>query len=109
MPNYNFLIKPASSLCNMRCRYCFYEDESENRMMKSMGVMTEQTADVLISRAFEKASRRDRITFAFQGGEPTIAGKDFFRHFVSKVSESNTAKAVVQYAIQTNGLSIDEE
>ncbi|MDD7152784.1 MAG: hypothetical protein PUH69_06130 [Faecalibacterium prausnitzii] len=31
MRNLNFLIKPASDLCNMRCRYCFYEDEAANR------------------------------------------------------------------------------
>ena len=31
MPYINLLIKPASSLCNMRCRYCFYADEAANR------------------------------------------------------------------------------
>lgn len=38
----NFLVKPASSLCNMRCRYCFYEDEAANRAQASMGVMSAQ-------------------------------------------------------------------
>ncbi len=31
IPYTNLLIKPASSLCNMRCRYCFYADEAANR------------------------------------------------------------------------------
>ena len=39
MKSITFLIKPASSLCNLRCRYCFYEDEAENRSMPSMGIM----------------------------------------------------------------------
>lgn len=39
----NFLIKPASSLCDLRCRYCFYEDEANNRVQKSMGIMTQET------------------------------------------------------------------
>ncbi|MCI6435296.1 MAG: anaerobic sulfatase maturase, partial [Clostridiales bacterium] len=41
MKNVNLLIKPASSLCNLRCEYCFYEDEAQNRTQRSMGVMKE--------------------------------------------------------------------
>ena len=74
----NLLIKPASSLCNMRCRYCFYEDESEHRMQKSMGIMTRETAARLIDAAFSAAGDRGAVSFSFQGGEPTMAGLDFF-------------------------------
>ena len=48
MKTLNFLIKPASGLCNMRCRYCFYEDEAANRSEANVGRMTEATADRLI-------------------------------------------------------------
>lgn len=109
MANRNFLVKPASSLCNMRCRYCFYEDESEMRTMKSMGTMSNETAEILISRALDGLTRRDTVSFAFQGGEPTVAGKDFFRHFAETVDRLNTRHAAVQYAIQTNGYGLDEE
>lgn len=51
MPYINLLIKPASSLCNMRCRYCFYADEAANRELPSMGVMTASTAEMMIARA----------------------------------------------------------
>ena len=47
----NLLIKPASSLCNMRCRYCFYEDEAANRETASLGVMSRDTAALLIPQA----------------------------------------------------------
>ena len=43
MRSVTFLIKPASSLCDMRCRYCFYHDISDIREVKSMGIMTEAT------------------------------------------------------------------
>lgn len=109
MKNTNFLIKPASSLCNMRCRYCFYEDESVNRTTKSMGIMSTATADRLIEQAFVGATRRDTITFSFQGGEPTMAGKEYFQHFTRQVRLTNTVGATVQYAIQSNGLAIDDE
>ncbi len=41
MKNLSIMIKPASSLCNMRCKYCFYADVSNNRSIKSCGIMTE--------------------------------------------------------------------
>lgn len=109
MRNLNFLIKPASGLCNMRCRYCFYEDEAANRAQASAGRMTEATADALIEGAFAALEERGTVTFAFQGGEPTLAGLEYFRHFVDKVARCNTKHVRVSYAIQTNGLALDEE
>lgn len=105
----NFLIKPASSLCNMRCRYCFYEDEAANRTQASMGIMTRETADLLIGEALDAVDFNGRLSFAFQGGEPTVAGLDFFRHFVEEVTRRNTRHIPVNYSIQTNGLALDEE
>lgn len=106
----NFLIKPASGLCNMRCRYCFYEDETNHRSDKNLGIMDTRTADILIEEAFRNASRQEGVTFSFQGGEPTLAGIDFFRHFVEQVQLRNQHYRVpVQYAIQTNGLVLSDE
>ena len=109
MKTLNFLIKPASGLCNMRCRYCFYEDEAANRSEANAGRMTEATADQLIEDAFAALDERGMVTFAFQGGEPTLAGLDYFRHFVAKVAQCNTKRVQVNYAIQTNGLALNEE
>ena len=81
MRQVSYLIKPASSLCNLRCRYCFYEDEANNRNQKSMGIMTEQTMKLLIADAFSKVSRKGEVLFTFQGGEPTVAGIEYFRSF----------------------------
>lgn len=109
----NLLIKPASSLCNLRCRYCFYADEAQNRNFPSMGMMTEQTADRLIGQAFEAAGPQGTISFAFQGGEPTLAGLPFFRHFVEEAASYLTQDAYcrvrVFYSIQTNGTQITKE
>lgn len=110
MKNLNFLIKPASSLCNMRCRYCFYEDEAVNRAEASTGRMTTETVDCLIQQAFAALDNRNSsVTFAFQGGEPTLAGLDYYRYFVEKVYQHNANHVHVNFAIQTNGLMIDEQ
>ena len=77
MKSLTFLIKPASSLCNMRCRYCFYHDISDIREVKSMGIMTEATAQSLIQAAFAAVEPGGFVQFTFQGGEPTLAGLVF--------------------------------
>jgi len=109
MKSINFLIKPASGLCNMRCRYCFYEDETAGRESGSAGIMSAGTADRLIGEAFAACPGQGGITFAFQGGEPTLAGLDYFRRFVDKVRETNRKGCPVSFAIQTNGLDLNEE
>lgn len=109
MRSLTFLIKPASSLCNMRCKYCFYEDISENRAQKHMGIMTEATAERIIREAFRVLSPGGMITFMFQGGEPTLAGLAFFRQFMALEKQYSQAGITCHHAIQTNGFCMNEE
>ncbi|MBQ7364831.1 MAG: SPASM domain-containing protein [Clostridia bacterium] len=106
MKQLSFLIKPASSLCNMRCRYCFYADVSDHRSVKSYGVMEEETVRALFARVAEEAP--DEVTFAFQGGEPTVAGLAFFKNFCSLARECLPDVEKIHYSLQTNGLLIDD-
>ena len=109
MRQVSYLIKPASSLCNLRCRYCFYEDEANNRNQKSMGVMTEQTTKLLIADAFSKVSRKGEVLFTFQGGEPTVAGIEYFRSFAEEARRSCPEGVRIRFSIQTNGILINQE
>ncbi len=109
MPHASFLIKPASSLCNMRCRYCFYEDEAQSRTVKSNGIMSDDTAAILIQKALDYAGPQGSILFNFQGGEPTLAGAGFFHFFTEEVGQRNRHRIPVFYGIQTNGYRIDQE
>lgn len=105
--NISIMIKPASSLCNLRCRYCFYADISENREIASSGIMSEETCDTVIARIAEALGERGTANISFQGGEPTVAGLPYFVHFTEKMKEYPGVK--VNYALQTNGTLIDEE
>lgn len=105
-PMIHVMMKPASGLCNMRCKYCFYADETEKREVANYGMMTEETVKNVIDKALNYASRE--VTFAFQGGEPTLTGLDFFRMVTAYVKEKNTKKLMVNYALQTNGLLLDD-
>ena len=108
MPPLSIMIKPASSLCNLRCRYCFYHDVSNIRSVASFGVMSERTAGSLIKKALDFAAG-ESVAFAFQGGEPTLAGLDFYRFFTEKVKEENTLGSKIYFSIQTNGTTITDE
>ena len=107
MPALSLLIKPASSLCNLRCNYCFYANVADHRDVQSYGMMSFATVDTLIERAL--AYSDTSITFAFQGGEPTLAGLDYFKYFVEKVTASKGPKVQVNYALQTNAMTISHE
>lgn len=107
MPPLNLLIKPASGLCNMRCGYCFYADVTDNREVESYGIMSVQTMDAVVKNALEAATHE--CTIAFQGGEPTLAGLDFFREAVQSVKRHNTRRLKINYALQTNGYLIDDD
>ena len=108
MPPLSLLIKPASGSCNMRCRYCFYADETENRAVALLGRMTRETMHTMVDKALAYAD--GDCTFAFQGGEPTLAGLDFFRDLSGYVdSHQNPKRVRVHYAVQTNGYALDED
>ncbi len=107
MPPIHLLIKPASGSCNMRCRYCFYTDEMAHRDTASYGRMSLATLEAVMRRALEYAE--GGVTFAFQGGEPTLVGLDYYRALVELCAKYNTKRLHIDYALQTNGLLIDEE
>lgn len=107
MAHLSLLIKPASSLCNLNCTYCFYHDVADNREVNSYGIMEDITRLTVIEKAKDYVGN-DTVTFAFQGGEPTLAGLEYFKSFVDEVSEHFKASQV-HYAIQTNGIVIDEQ
>jgi uncharacterized protein len=94
-------------MCNLRCKYCFYHSIAENRQTESYGLMTEETLEILVKRTFDYAEQS--CTFAFQGGEPTLIGLDFYRKLIELEKKYNKNEIQVQNSIQTNGVLINEE
>lgn len=107
MKNLNIMIKPASGICNMRCKYCFYADETRKREISNYGFMDSDTLQAVMEKALKVTE--SHCTFAFQGGEPTLAGLDFFRQAVAFSKRFNVNNCQISFAIQTNGLMIDQE
>lgn len=105
--NRNILIKPVSGACNMQCEYCFYQDEMKHREVASYGKMSLETLEVLLEK-FLAATSGDCV-ISFQGGEPTLAGLDFYRQAVELEHKYNIHGCSISNVIQTNGFLIDEE
>lgn len=114
MPPLHLFIKPASGNCNLRCKYCFYTDVSSHRAVSSYGIMSSETLENIIKKAFSYAS--EECTFSFQGGEPTLAGLRFYQTLIQLCTQYNTETYTgsptplkLHFAIQTNGFQISEE
>lgn len=109
MPALHIMLKPASSACNLRCSYCFYQEEAACRKHADHGIMTEDTARHLIAQVYDyaAASANARVSFSFQGGEPLLAGYSFFHSFVNIAKEYNKFHIPVEFALQTNGTLLD--
>lgn len=94
-------------MCNLRCPYCFYEDVSSRREHSCSGKMKAEIMQILIDCAVAETDADGEITFAFQGGEPMLAGLDYYQAFTAYVREKKGMRTV-RYVIQTNGTLIDE-
>ena len=106
MKDLSILIKPASGRCNLRCRYCFYEDVTEHREQADLGMMSGQTLELLVRQAMELAE--GRVSFAFQGGEPMLRGLEFYRAFMELERKYGRPGLRAEHSIQTNGVLMDE-
>ena len=103
----SLLIKPASAVCNLDCSYCFYLDrEADPYASLPARRMTMETLERLVD-SFLFYSYPNSV-FAFQGGEPTLAGPAFFEKLVEWQKQYGRDGQAVSNALQTNGVLIDE-
>ncbi|MCL4123872.1 UNVERIFIED_CONTAM: hypothetical protein GTU68_010940 [Idotea baltica] len=110
MKTLTILVKPSSDKCNLQCHYCFYHDISNKRETKDYGFMSNNTAQKIIDNAFS-CQTHQIINFAFQGGEPTLIGIDFFYQFIDYVEQQKRMYRLditVQYSLQTNATRLNK-
>ncbi len=107
MPPITVMLKPASGMCNMRCKYCFYADELQHRAIDNYGFMSEETLYNVLKNVLKYAT--GECTIAFQGGEPTLVGLPFFETVVKYQKELNVNKCKINNALQTNAYSLNEQ
>lgn len=106
MPPLSVLIKPASGNCDLRCRYCFYADETNRRTVKNYGMMSLDTLEQIVKKCLAYADIS--CSFGFQGGEPTLRGLDFYQRLMVLEKKHNQKKVKIDHMIQTNGMHLDQ-
>lgn len=102
----SLLIKPASAVCNLDCAYCFYLDREADPYKalpgRRMSLETlERLVDTYLFYSYPNS------VFAFQGGEPTLAGLPFFLKLVEFQQRYGRNGQSVSNALQTNAFLID--
>jgi len=111
MPTYTrpfqLFVKPIGALCNLGCSYCYYLDK-QNLHTGNPARMQDALLERYILQHLETASD-EPVLFSWHGGEPTLAGLDFYRKVVELQKRHNTHNKAILNGLQTNGVSLDED
>ncbi|PKF49486.1 anaerobic sulfatase maturase [Enterovibrio nigricans] len=105
--NFTVMAKPVSDKCNLKCEYCFYLGTAESLSSKPTECMSDETLERFVQQYIEDANA-PQVSFVWQGGEPTLAGLDFFRKAVALQQKYANGK-VITNSLQTNGIAINKQ
>ena len=103
---YAMLAKPVSSACNYRCDYCYYTGK-ESVLHVGTGKMSDELLEEYIRQSLAMHGKNARVEFAWHGGEPTLAGIDFYRKAVSLQQRYGKGRQIVN-TMQTNASLLDD-
>ncbi len=106
-PGYHVLVKPTGAICNLDCKYCFFLSK-EMLYPGSRFRMADELLETYIRQMLE-SHRAPEMTMAWQGGEPTLMGLDFFKRSVEYVDKYKRPGQQVSHSMQTNGTKLDDE
>ena len=102
---FTILIKPAGPDCNISCKYCFYCRKSDYFNGQTHR-MSPDTQKLLIKQYLEL--NLPQSSFAFQGGEPTLMGLDFYRRHIELQNKYSSPNQAITNSLQTNAILIDD-
>ncbi len=106
-PNFHVLAKPSGPICNLDCQYCFFL-EKEALYPGDRFRMSDDVVDTYVRQLLE-AHADAEVTVAWQGGEPTLMGVDFFRRALEACERHRRPGQRLTHTIQTNGTLLTDE
>jgi uncharacterized protein len=106
-PRIHILAKPSCATCNLACSYCFFLDK-ELLYPNSKFRMTEETLEAYIKQLIE-THRSNQVTVAWQGGEPTLMGVEFYHKAIKLQEKYRKPGMTFENTMQTNGTLLDDE
>ncbi len=105
---FHVMTKPIGPICNLDCEYCFYLDKEKLYPNTRSFRMTDEVLENYV-RQYIEAQKVDEVTFAWQGGEPTLMGVEFFRRAVEFQKKYRRTGMRIQNSFQTNGTLLNDE
>lgn len=105
--SYAMLAKPVSDACNLRCSYCYYTDKASLLHMQARH-MSLEVLEAYICQSFAMHGQDAVVDFAWHGGEPLLAGMDFYRHVLRLQKRYGQGRHILN-TLQSNGTGISEE
>ena len=104
---FHVMTKPIGPLCNLDCAYCFYLEKERLYPRNHRFRMSDEMLETYV-RQYVESQNVPEVSFAWQGGEPTLLGVDFFRRVVALQKQYADGKKITN-ALQTNGALLDDE
>jgi len=105
--HFHVLAKPTGAICNLDCKYCFFLSK-EMLYPGDRFRMADDLLDLYIRQLLESQPGPE-ISVAWQGGEPTLMGLDFFRRAMAVVEKYRRPGVTIEHTIQTNGTELTAE
>jgi uncharacterized protein len=105
--SFHVLAKPSGPICNLDCAYCFFLSK-ETLYPGDRFRMSDDVLDAYIRQLLESHPGPE-VTIAWQGGEPTLMGVEFFRRALALVEQHRRPDQAIQHTIQTNGTLLTDE
>ncbi len=105
---FQIFVKPVGALCNLDCSYCYYLEKQNLYKENIQPVMTDEILENYIIQHLE-ASNEEKVLFSWHGGEPTLAGIDFYKKVVVIQKKLNINGKIIINGIQTNGVNLNED
>lgn len=103
---FNIMLKPAGSLCNLDCSYCYYLDKAEIYGGREPRMSVEMLETVV--KEYIAANDVPEVTFNWHGGEPLVMGLDFYRKAI-EFEHKYAGEKIIRNTLQTNGTLISSE
>jgi uncharacterized protein len=105
-PYFHVLVKPTGAVCNLDCKYCFFLSK-EMLYPGSRFRMADELLEEYIKQMIE-SQQVNEVHMAWQGGEPTMMGIDFFKRTIELEKKYQRPGTTITHTIQTNGILINE-
>lgn len=104
---FHVMLKPRGAICNLDCQYCYFLSK-EMMYPGSRFRMADELLETY-TKQYIDAQRVPEVTFAWQGGEPTLMGLDFFKRAVELQQHYRKPGLRIHNAFQTNGVLLDDD